>query len=190
MPVPCRYRTAVVPLPPRFRRSHVDATSAPRLTLTAAWQKLPWQRGRLWIIGDRRALSIDAPGALPIVRARSQHSDSQMRKASLSRTAPDKRKPASKSGTVLARQPQQRGWKTTDADEVSLRRWRGTTEIVAIEALEPDAPIFGTFRVRSGSGAFYDVEIRSLSAARKAVMTGGTRRGSCLLPCQHPAHLR
>jgi len=27
MPVPCRYRTAVVPLPPPFRRGHVDATS-------------------------------------------------------------------------------------------------------------------------------------------------------------------
>src|SRR5271170_892199 len=27
MPVPCRYRTAVVQLPPPFRRGHVDATS-------------------------------------------------------------------------------------------------------------------------------------------------------------------
>ncbi len=43
-----------------------------------------------------------------------------------------------------------------------LRRWRGRTEIVAIEALEPEQPIFGTFRVRSGSGSSYDVEIRSL----------------------------
>ncbi|MGZ8403932.1 MAG: hypothetical protein ACXWVR_11910 [Rhodoplanes sp.] len=31
-----------------------------------------------------------------------------------------------------------------------LRRWRGRTEIVAIEALEPEQPIFGAFRVRSG----------------------------------------
>lgn len=43
-----------------------------------------------------------------------------------------------------------------------LRRWRGRTEIVAIEALEPEQPIFGAFRVRSGSGGSYDVEIRSL----------------------------
>jgi hypothetical protein len=55
------------------------------------------------------------------------------------------------------------GWKTTDADEIALRRWRGATEIVAVEALEPDVEIFGTFRVRSGTGSSYEVEIRSLA---------------------------
>jgi hypothetical protein len=86
-----------------------------------------------------------------------------MKRMSPSRTAVGKRRPVSKSRTVLDRPPPQRGWKTTDADEIALRRWRGTTEIVAIEALEPDAEIFGTFRVRSGTGSSYEVEIRSLA---------------------------
>jgi hypothetical protein len=55
------------------------------------------------------------------------------------------------------------GWRTSDADELALRRWRGSTEIIAIETLEPDHPVFGTFRAQSGSsGAWYEVEIRSL----------------------------
>jgi hypothetical protein len=58
--------------------------------------------------------------------------------------------------------PQQQGWRTTDADEIALRRWRGRTEIVAVEPLEPQQSLFGTFRAQSGSGGFYDVEIRSL----------------------------
>jgi superfamily II DNA or RNA helicase len=64
--------------------------------------------------------------------------------------------------TVLERPPPLLGWRTTDEDEVALRRWRGRTEIVAIEALEPHQPFFGTFRVQSGSGGFYEVEIRDL----------------------------
>ena len=63
---------------------------------------------------------------------------------------------------VLDRPPPLLGWRTTDEDEVALRRWRGRTEIVAIEALEPNHPFFGTFRVQSGSGGFYEVEIRDL----------------------------
>ena len=63
---------------------------------------------------------------------------------------------------VLDRPPPLLGWRTTDEDEVALRRWRGRTEIVAIEALEPNQPFFGTFRVQSGSGGFYEVEIRDL----------------------------
>jgi superfamily II DNA or RNA helicase len=58
--------------------------------------------------------------------------------------------------------PAPQGWKTTDEDEIALRRWRGRTEIVAIEPLEPEQPLFGTFRAQSGSGGFYEVEIRSL----------------------------
>ena len=63
---------------------------------------------------------------------------------------------------VLDRPPPLQGWRTTDEDEIALRRWRGRTEIVAIEALEPKQPFFGTFRVQSGSGGFYEVEIRDL----------------------------
>ena len=95
-----------------------------------------------------------------------------------SRTAVGKRRPAPKSRTVLDRPPPQRGWKTTDADEIALRRWRGATEIVTIEALEPDAENFGTFRVRSGTGSSYEVEIAALwtmpipAAASIIVSTG------------------
>ncbi|MGD0292137.1 MAG: SNF2-related protein, partial [Candidatus Binataceae bacterium] len=64
---------------------------------------------------------------------------------------------------ALDRPPSLQGWRTTDEDEVALRRWRGRTEIVTIEALESKQPFFGTFRVQSGSGAFYEVEIRDLN---------------------------
>jgi superfamily II DNA or RNA helicase len=63
---------------------------------------------------------------------------------------------------VLDRPPAPQGWRTSDAEEIELRRWRGRTEIVAIEALEPEHRLFGTFRIQSGSGGAYEVEIRSL----------------------------
>jgi len=98
-----------------------------------------------------------------------QRPDSQPRNpARASAPAPmnvvQKRRRAPKSRAVLERPPPLQGWKTTDADEIALRRWRGSTEIVAIEALEPDEPVFGTFRAQSGSGSFYEVEIRSLDS--------------------------
>ena len=78
---------------------------------------------------------------------------------------PSKRRGAGKKArarAVLDRPPPAQGWDTTDEDEIALRRWRGRTEITAIEALEPKHPIFGTFRIRSESGSSYEVEIRSL----------------------------
>ena len=63
---------------------------------------------------------------------------------------------------VLDRPPETLGWSTTDEQEVEIRRWRGRTEIGAIEPLEAGEPVFGTFRVRSETGGSYDVEIRSL----------------------------
>ena len=69
----------------------------------------------------------------------------------------------SKASAVLERPPLL-GWRTTDEDEIALRRWRGRTEILAVEPIEPAQPVFGTFRVRSGSGAAYEVEIRSLTS--------------------------
>ncbi|NJO55090.1 MAG: hypothetical protein HC834_00655, partial [Rhodospirillales bacterium] len=58
--------------------------------------------------------------------------------------------------------PALQGWNTTDDEEIALRRWRGTTEIVAIETIEADHPVFGTFRTRSETGGSYEVEIRDL----------------------------
>ena len=68
----------------------------------------------------------------------------------------------SKARKVLEK-PQVLGWKTSDADEIAVRQWRGRTEIAKIEAIEPKFGPYGTFRVQSGSGAVYEVEIRDLA---------------------------
>lgn len=75
------------------------------------------------------------------------------------------RKPAGKrkAKAVLDRPALPPGWHTSDDHEISLRRWRGRTEILSVKALEPDHPYFGTFRTRSVSGGSYEVEIRSLN---------------------------
>ena len=70
---------------------------------------------------------------------------------------------ARKAHKVLDRPPLQ-GWRTTDEDEIALRRWRGAAEVTAIEPLEPEQECFGSFRAQSGGGGFYDVEIRSLDS--------------------------
>ena len=72
-----------------------------------------------------------------------------------------KRKPR-QARAVLDRPPAPQGWRTSDAEEIELRRWRGRTEIAAVEALEAGHPVFGTFRIRSETGGAYDVEIRGL----------------------------
>jgi len=66
-----------------------------------------------------------------------------------------------KAKAVLERTPVQ-GWKTSDEDEIALRRWRGSTEILDVAASEPGQGFFGLFRARSASGGAYEVEIRSL----------------------------
>jgi superfamily II DNA or RNA helicase len=60
-----------------------------------------------------------------------------------------------------ARPPQ--GWRTTDEDEIERRRQRAAGELLGVEALEPEHPVFGTFRVSSETGSSYEVEIRSLA---------------------------
>jgi superfamily II DNA or RNA helicase len=76
------------------------------------------------------------------------------------------------------------GWKTTDDDELNLRRWRGRTEIARIEALEPEYGLFGTFRVRSTSGSAYEVEIRN-PAARNNSCGCVDHRVNGLGTCKH-----
>jgi len=78
---------------------------------------------------------------------------------------PSKQRGAGKTArarVVLDRPPQAQGWNTADEEEIALRRWRGRTEVTALEALEPTQPFFGTFRIRSESGSSYEIEIRSL----------------------------
>jgi superfamily II DNA or RNA helicase len=62
------------------------------------------------------------------------------------------------------RPPAPQGWRTSDAEEIDLRRWRGRTEIASVEGLEAGQPIYGTLRVRSDTGGPYEVEIRSIDA--------------------------
>ena len=80
-------------------------------------------------------------------------------------------KKRTKARAVLEK-PQVLGWHTSDEDETRLRQWRGRTEIAAIEALEPKLGPYGTFRVRSGTGGVYEVEIRDL--------TGRTNSCGCI----------
>ncbi len=80
------------------------------------------------------------------------------RSSKTSKRRPDK---PSLARAVLDRPPSQ-GWITSDDDEIMLRRWRGSAEIVSVEALESEQPFYGTFRAQSGTGGFYEVEIRSL----------------------------
>ena len=71
-------------------------------------------------------------------------------------------RPRKRARPAADRAPALLGWLSSDAEEIERRRWRGRTEVGQIEPLEPDQPYFGSFRVRSGSGGSYDVEIRSL----------------------------
>src|SRR5260370_2825838 len=68
-----------------------------------------------------------------------------------------------KAKAVLDRPALPPGWHSSDDREITLRRWRGRTEILSVKALEPDHPYFGTFRAQSASGGSYEVEIRSLN---------------------------
>ncbi|HEY7246204.1 MAG TPA: DEAD/DEAH box helicase [Xanthobacteraceae bacterium] len=93
--------------------------------------------------------------------------DSKRGGARTARTGAGGRRSTHKARNVLDR-PAVLGWRTTDEDEIALRRWRGRTEIVAIAALEPEHSAFGTYRAQSGSGNFYEVEIRSLAEPRNS----------------------
>src|SRR6267154_428015 len=91
-----------------------------------------------------------------------QHTDSHTKGTALVVKAGAKRRKGGRARAVIDRPPPRVGWRSTDDEEIELRRWRGRTEITGIEALESKQPFFGTFRVLSGSGSFYDVEIRDL----------------------------
>lgn len=55
------------------------------------------------------------------------------------------------------------GWRTTDEDEIAIRRQRGELSAIKIENTEPEIAYFATVMTQSESGSKYTVEIRSLS---------------------------
>jgi hypothetical protein len=105
-----------------------------------------------------RSLSVRRPKSK---QARRRESDPKSRGRSKA-NAKAKANTKAKAKAVLDRPPAP-GWNTSDDHEVALRRWRGTTEIVSVKALESRRPYFGSFRAQSVGGGSYQVEIRSLT---------------------------
>ena len=64
--------------------------------------------------------------------------------------------------TIHPKIPSPHDWRTTDTDEINKRRLRAREESFTISNLAPQHPIFSNFRVKSGSGLTYSVEIRDL----------------------------
>jgi hypothetical protein len=64
--------------------------------------------------------------------------------------------------------PPAHDWRTTDADEINKRRQRAREESFVIANSTPAHPIFSNFRVRSGSGLDYSVEVRDLAGRQFA----------------------
>ncbi len=92
------------------------------------------------------------------------------------------RRPSSRGLRALAPRPV--GWRTTDADEIALRRERAASELMQVQSLEPSEPVFATFAVRSPSGACYEVEVRSLSERENSCSCPDFRTNG-LATCKH-----
>ena len=58
--------------------------------------------------------------------------------------------------------PSPHNWRTTDEDEINRRRARAQTEEFRIGNTDARHPIFSNFRVQSGNGLTYSVEIRDV----------------------------
>src|SRR5205809_7514033 len=58
--------------------------------------------------------------------------------------------------------PSIHNWRTTDQDEVNRRRVRAQSEEFRIANMDARHPVFSNFRVGSGSGLTYSVEIRDV----------------------------
>ena len=78
---------------------------------------------------------------------------------------PAKKQQINRRARRVLEKPPVLGWRTSDEDELNLRRWRGRTEITGIDVLEAEQGPFGTFRVRSPSGNVYDWKSAILPAA-------------------------
>ena len=55
------------------------------------------------------------------------------------------------------------GWSTSDTDEIERRRTRAVNEAIRVEPQNREDEFFGIYRIHSGSGRSYRVEIRSLA---------------------------
>ena len=67
----------------------------------------------------------------------------------------------SKTASTIA-VPSPHNWRTTDEDEINRRRARAQTEDFRVANTDPRHPVFSNFRVNSGSGLTYSVEIRDV----------------------------
>src|SRR6058998_2781072 len=67
-----------------------------------------------------------------------------------------------KSASPTIEVPSPHNWRTTDQDEINRRRARAQTEEFRISNTDARYPIFSNFRVQSGSGLTYSVEIRDV----------------------------
>src|SRR5579859_7378471 len=59
--------------------------------------------------------------------------------------------------------PPTHNWRTTDQDEINRRRERALSEQFRILNADPRHPIFSNFKVSSGSGMTYQVEVRDIA---------------------------
>ena len=64
--------------------------------------------------------------------------------------------------------PSSYNWRTSDEDEINRRRARAQSEEFRIRNAHPEHPIFSNFRVTSGSGLTYSVEIREVATRQFA----------------------
>jgi len=92
------------------------------------------------------------------------------------------RRPSPRSVRALAPRPV--GWRTTDADEIALRRERASSELMRSKPLEPSELIFSTFEIASPSGTCYEVEIRSLLERENSCSCPDFRTNG-LATCKH-----
>src|SRR6266704_3017628 len=67
-----------------------------------------------------------------------------------------------KTASSGAQVPSVHNWRTTDLDEINRRKARAQTEEFRVANTDPRHPIFSNFRIESGSGLNYSVEIRDL----------------------------
>lgn len=73
-------------------------------------------------------------------------------------------------------------WRTTDTDEINKRRQRAREGSFVITNTAPTHPVFSNFRVKSGSGQAYLVEVRDIATRQFACDCVDFRingRGTC-----------